>query len=222
MSGGVNVLIGRGNAYLAKGDNDRAIADYTDAIRLDSKYVDAYFNRGQAYKNKGEFDHAVADYTEAIRLNPKFMQAYFYRGLANLYASSLPKALADLNQASALNPKYAYAALWLDIVGQRSNVPSRLSEATSTVDMAAWPAPVIRMFLGQMTSAAVLAAADDPDGTKKKGQVCEANFYGAELALRTGDSNSWAEFAGLFRCTSQSSTQLIRRFPIPNASASNA
>jgi lipoprotein NlpI len=42
------------------------------------------------------------------------------------------------------------------------------------------------MFLGQMTPAAVLAAADDPDDTKKMGQVCEANFYSGELALRTG------------------------------------
>jgi lipoprotein NlpI len=52
--------------------------------------------------------------------------------------------------------------------------------------MTAWPAPVIRIFLGQMPPAAVLAAADDPDATKKKGQVCDANFYSGELSLRQG------------------------------------
>lgn len=114
------------------------------------------------------------------------MYAYFNRGRTNLYAGALPKALADLDQATALDPKYAYAALWLDIVAQRSNVSSRLSQATAALDMTKWPAPVIRMFLGQMTPAAVLAAADDPDATKKKGQVCEANFYSGELALRQG------------------------------------
>ena len=62
--------------------------------------------------------------------------------------------------------------------------------------MTAWPAPVIRMFLGQMTPAAVLAAADDPDATKKIGQVCETHFYSGELALRTGKK---AEAAHLFR-----------------------
>ncbi len=62
--------------------------------------------------------------------------------------------------------------------------------------MTAWPAPVIRMFLGQMTPAAVLAAADDPDATKKIGQVCETNFYSGEMALRTGKK---AEAARLFR-----------------------
>jgi len=52
--------------------------------------------------------------------------------------------------------------------------------------MTKWPAPVIGLFLGQMTQAAVLAAADDPDPVKKKGQVCEANFYAGELSLLKG------------------------------------
>ncbi len=52
------------------------------------------------------------------------------------------------------------------------------------------------MFLGQMTPAAVRGAADDPDATKKKGQVCEANFYSGELALRQDAKD---EAARLFR-----------------------
>jgi lipoprotein NlpI len=52
--------------------------------------------------------------------------------------------------------------------------------------MTAWPAPVVRLFMGQMTAAALLVAADDPDATKKKGQVCEANFYSGEQALLEG------------------------------------
>jgi lipoprotein NlpI len=97
--------------------------------------------------------------------------------------------VADVIRASELDQKNAYNALWVDIVGQRNNVPSRLSQAISTIDMTAWPAPVIRLFLGQMTPAAVPAAADDPEATKTKGQVCGANFYIGELALRTGAKN---------------------------------
>jgi len=51
--------------------------------------------------------------------------------------------------------------------------------------MMAWPGPVLRMFLGQMTPVTALAAADDPDATKKTGQLCEANFYSGQWALRT-------------------------------------
>jgi tetratricopeptide (TPR) repeat protein len=38
----------RGIAYRAKGDLDRAISDYSEAIRLDPSYDIAYFNRGRA------------------------------------------------------------------------------------------------------------------------------------------------------------------------------
>ncbi len=173
----------RGNAYQVRGDLDRAIADYNEAIRLDPKNALAYFNRANAYLAQSNFDRAIADFNEEIRLNPKDSRAYFELGLTSLYAGALSNSLTALNQASTLDPKDAYAALWLDIVGRRNKVSSHLSEAATKIDMTIWPSPVIRMFLGQMTSAAVLAAADDPDATKKKGQVCEANFYSGELAL---------------------------------------
>jgi lipoprotein NlpI len=201
-----------------KASGDEAIAACTRAINSGrwsgADLAWAYNNRGYAYQAKGDNDRAIADYTQAIQINPKYMYAYFDRGLANLFAGALPKALADLNQASALNPKYAYAALWLDIVGQRSNVPSRLSQAISTIDMTAWPAPVIRMFLGQMPAAAVLAAADDPDATKKKGQVCEANFYSGEWAMRQGAKD---EAARLFRLAASDCPKTFNEWSADNA-----
>jgi lipoprotein NlpI len=175
----------RGLAYVAKGDSDRAITDYTQAIRLNPDYVKAYNNRAFAYFiSKGDLDHAIADYTEAIRLDPKGASAYLRRGIAHFYNGNLAKALADVRQSSELDPKDAFSALWLDIVGERSNIPSRLSQAVSEIDIRVWPAQVIQLYLGQMTPAAVLAAADDPDAKKKKDQVCGATFYTAELARR--------------------------------------
>ncbi len=41
----------RGNAYQAKSDFDRAIADYIEAIRLDPKYVFAHNNPGNEYRS---------------------------------------------------------------------------------------------------------------------------------------------------------------------------
>jgi lipoprotein NlpI len=176
----------RAIAYAEKGDLDRAIADYNEAIRLDPKYADAFNNRAIAYADKGDADRAMANYNEAIRLNPKLAVAFHFRGIANLYVGSLPKALADLSQASKLDPKDAYTALWLDIVNQRSNLPSRLLLQIAQIDMSKWPAPVIRLFLGQMTPKAALAAAADANANINKGQTCEANFYSGELALQQG------------------------------------
>lgn len=41
----------RGNAYQAKSDFNRAIADYIEAIRLDPKYVFARNNPGNEYRS---------------------------------------------------------------------------------------------------------------------------------------------------------------------------
>jgi lipoprotein NlpI len=159
----------------------------------------AYSNRGAAYRNKGDLDHAVADFSEALKLNPKDALSYHSRGLAYFYGGDPAKALADFKRASELDPKYAYNALWLDIALQRSGAPSDLSQTISKIDMTAWPAPVIRMFLGQATPAAVLAAADNPDAAKKKNQVCEADFYSGVLALRQGAKD---EAARMYRLAS--------------------
>ncbi len=186
----------RGFAHKVRGELDSAIADYTQAIALNPKLAKAYSNRCLAYFVKGDNDQAIADCTEAIKLNPKDPNGYFNRGRANFFAGLLAKALADFNQASELNPKYAYTALWLDIANRRSNLPSRLPEAMKQIDMTQWPAPLIRLYLGQLTPEAVLAAADGPDPTTNKGRNCEANFYGGELSLQRGAKD---EAARLFR-----------------------
>ena len=54
-----------------KGDNDRAIADYDQALTLNPKFAMAYSNRSAAYKAKGDNDHAAADFKAAVRLDPK-------------------------------------------------------------------------------------------------------------------------------------------------------
>jgi tetratricopeptide (TPR) repeat protein len=59
---------GRGIAYQGKGDVDRAIADFTEAIRLQPRFTMAYASRGSAYEAKSECDRAAADYSEAVRL----------------------------------------------------------------------------------------------------------------------------------------------------------
>jgi|SRR5581483_1858141 len=179
----------RGRVYRKKGDPDLAIADFSQAISIVPKFSRAFLDRGHAYLDKGDHDRAMADFSQAISIDPKNDSAYLARGLQNLYAGSLDKALADLNQASALAPKYAYAALWVDIVSQRNKLPSRLSQTSSQIDMTVWPAPIIRLFMNQMTAGAVLAAADSPDETKKVGEVCEANVYIGEWSLLKGEKD---------------------------------
>jgi tetratricopeptide (TPR) repeat protein len=74
-----------------------AIADYTEAIRLNPKDDSAFYFRGEAYRQKADYDRAIADYTEAIRLNPKDVFASYYaRGGAYVDKGDYGHAISDL------------------------------------------------------------------------------------------------------------------------------
>jgi lipoprotein NlpI len=176
--------ISGGEVHGLKGDFEAAIADFNQAIRLDPKYANAYDDLGSTYAAMGDAGRAVKEFSNAIRLDPRNSSPYYNRGRTYFFAGALPKALADFRQANALAPQDAYPALWLDIAEARANMPSTLPHMAAKLDMTAWPAPVIRMFLGKMTPAAVLAAAANPNAAKQATDVCEAHFYSGEWALR--------------------------------------
>jgi tetratricopeptide (TPR) repeat protein len=67
--------LNRGLGYHGKNDYDRAIADYIEAIKIDSNDATAYYNRGLAYHAKGDTERAIADYSAAIKLDPKYESA---------------------------------------------------------------------------------------------------------------------------------------------------
>ena len=94
----------RGNAWSAKGDYDKAIAAYDEAIRLNPRLAAAYTDRARAWLGKREWDKALADCDEAIRIDPKLPAAYLNRGDAWRGKGEFGRALADLNQAVALDP----------------------------------------------------------------------------------------------------------------------
>src|SRR5262249_23863527 len=56
----------------AQGDFAAAIADFSEALRLDPGYAEAWNNRGVAHQAAGDLDPALADYEEALRLDPGY------------------------------------------------------------------------------------------------------------------------------------------------------
>jgi tetratricopeptide (TPR) repeat protein len=100
---GIRALLAfcRGSCHQTNGENAKAIAECTEAIRLNPKYFEAYLTRGWAYDAKGDHAKAIAECTEAIRLNPKYAEAYYLRGSAYASNGEYAKAIADINKAAA-------------------------------------------------------------------------------------------------------------------------
>jgi tetratricopeptide (TPR) repeat protein len=99
----------RGNAYNYKGEYDRAIQDFDQAIRLHPNDAYAFNGRGNAYNDKGDYDTAIQDFDEAIRLIPYYGYAFNGRGNAYNDKREHDRAIQDYDQAIRLNPNLVYA-----------------------------------------------------------------------------------------------------------------
>jgi tetratricopeptide (TPR) repeat protein len=99
----------RGNSFEKQGNFAQAISDYTNAIRVYSKYAKAYYNRGKAYGKQGNFSEAIADYNKAVEINPEFTEAYYNLGNAYEKQGNLSQAIVSYTKAIGINPKYAAA-----------------------------------------------------------------------------------------------------------------
>ena len=56
----------RGGLYYAKSDYSHALADYSEAIRLDPNRKNAFGGRGETYRQLGRRDEAIADYYKVL------------------------------------------------------------------------------------------------------------------------------------------------------------
>ena len=95
---------------LSRNENDNygAISDFTEAIRINPQYGNAFLLRGINKTDLGDYYGAIADYTEAMRFKPKhtLMQSiYESRGNAKSRLGDYYGAIADWNEVIRLDPK---------------------------------------------------------------------------------------------------------------------
>jgi tetratricopeptide (TPR) repeat protein len=91
--------------YFRENNFDGAIADLTEAIRLEPDNPFTYCRRGMIYRRKNELDTAIADFTKAIQLEPKEGSFYFERGGTYIFKENNTLAVSDLEMAVKLDPQ---------------------------------------------------------------------------------------------------------------------
>jgi tetratricopeptide (TPR) repeat protein len=113
----------RSNAYQArglflreKGERDRAIADFNEAIRLDPNDPDAYNARsGSWLLDMGDVDRALSDLNESIAHAPQNADsAIFYGNRGNVWLEQkrdFDRAIVDYTHAIRLDPENSSAHL---------------------------------------------------------------------------------------------------------------
>jgi len=114
----------RGEEKAKQSDFEGAIADYTRAIELYSKYSEAYRERGvaKAKKKEPELDGAISDLDHAIQLDPDDAVAYAGRADVEAKRKRYDVAIKDIQKAIDLDivkgPYYIQLA-WYELLNRK-------------------------------------------------------------------------------------------------------
>jgi tetratricopeptide (TPR) repeat protein len=95
---------GRAGAYQHLEKLDLAIADYTEAVRLNPDSAMAYHERAVCLARLNQDDRALPDYDRAIELSPNYALSWNGRGAIYLHRKDYSKAITNFNQAIRLQP----------------------------------------------------------------------------------------------------------------------
>lgn len=94
----------RGLCHYKSGVADKAIADLSEAIRLDPLDSDAHTTRGLARKQLGQTEAAMVDFNHALRINPASAIAYHNRGNEWVERGKFRRAISDFSRSLKIDP----------------------------------------------------------------------------------------------------------------------
>ena len=92
-----------GKSYFEGGDNEKALADFKNAIRYNKDLSEAYFNRGHTYYKMGQLSNAIEDLVKALSYNERHAQWYYVAGKAYQDKKDYGNASADYNKCTKLD-----------------------------------------------------------------------------------------------------------------------
>jgi hypothetical protein len=110
----------RAAAWRQQGRYDRAITDYTAAVRYDKNGFSSQhlIDRAITYRLAKQYREAIADYDTVLQHQPSLAEAYYGRARAHMRLGAIEKQLADLNKASFCDPTNETYKKELALAGQ--------------------------------------------------------------------------------------------------------
>lgn len=162
----------RGDVFTAAGAYARALADYTEAVRLNPQYALAFRNRARVHFYRADFAAAAADFAAAEAIDRGNAYALLWRYVAEARAGTVDRA--GLHRAVAGLREGWPKPLVLYYLG-RLGAEAVLAEAQAEPAKAAERLCEAHFFLGQERLLAGDAAAAVA-ALRQAGAVCPGNM----------------------------------------------
>ena len=125
-----------GTALYMKGDADRALAQYREAVRLAPDLVRAHFGIGVVMESRGNDREAIAAFTDAVARDPAYIEARFSLANALRRNGRVEESLAHYAEVLRANPAVSQAgfgyAMGLVRLGRYQEARERLQQGAKT------------------------------------------------------------------------------------------
>lgn len=175
-----------GMVYLRMGRQEEALEPLKQAVQLGPNNPQAVFMLGETQYRLGQYKEAVESLEKLGQIAPLQPVALQHRSLSNLYIAHGEAAAADANmhlrmtgwreehsQFMALVAHFGYRQAKLD-----QKARAILDQAKLECDQTAWPYPIIRYLLREISAQEVFTLANNND------KMTEARAYiGIDLSL---------------------------------------
>ncbi len=123
-----------GESLRLEGEYEKAVVEFTRAIKLDPAYDWAFAHRGETNRQNKEYEQAIADFDKAIELDPDYAWAFASRGDSHRLLKNYDQAIDDFNKALELDPySWAYAHRG-ETYRQRSEYEQAISDFTLAIE----------------------------------------------------------------------------------------
>ena len=93
-----------GIVFLQKGQVDKALEDFQNAVEINPNYLEAHSNLGLALLQEGQMDEAVAHFKKASEIAPNSLTTHYNLGVALFKNGELDEAVAQYRKALEINP----------------------------------------------------------------------------------------------------------------------
>ncbi len=100
----------RGLVYFTLSEYEKAIDDFTEAIRMEPKDTRVYTNRGLTYRMLKKYDLSLKDFEKSIELNPLWPDTFYGRSLTYYDLGDMDNAIKDCDKAIGLKPDFKQAS----------------------------------------------------------------------------------------------------------------
>ena len=117
-------------------DYRQAIDDYSQAIKLNPRFIDAYLKRCEMRYKLGDNQGVLNDCYEVFNIDPTVAKAYYYQGRARYSLGYVEPAIESYNSAIAQDRNYPQAHYYRGIAYKGSkNVASAVKDLSKAAEL---------------------------------------------------------------------------------------